>query len=120
MDLPKLAFTLPPPPDALSQSPPVRMLKRSNPYFRIDEFRKAGSADGGRQDWFRSQLIAISNATSSLKIPFAFEDATGARYVLDRGAVKFGVNSGFIERLEDHPLGGVREITLKQGSASHQ
>lgn len=110
--LPKVAIAIPVPPTSLSQSPPVRRLKRSNPYSKPDEFAKASGPATERQAWFRDQLNRLAVALGSPSIPFAFEDKSGDAYVLDRGAVKFAVNSGFIRPLEADATGLVREVVL--------
>ncbi|MBX9701154.1 MAG: hypothetical protein K2X74_17085 [Acetobacteraceae bacterium] len=112
VELPKLGIVIPSPPAALAKSPPVRTLKRSNAYFAPSQFRKEGPADGDRQSWFYQQLKRVADSVSSSCLPFAFIDAAETAYVLDRGAVKFAVNKGFLEPLQDFNGGGVRLVVL--------
>jgi hypothetical protein len=78
---------------------------------RVD-YNDAAAKLTDRQANFCRNLIGLSLASGSSRIPVDFEDAEGKRWYLDHGCIKIAAHAGFIRPLRNGPSNVLEEIEL--------
>jgi hypothetical protein len=93
--------------------------ERGNPRAPQSRHRKSAASFNDepadltpRQGAFYRNLIRLAEVLRSPIISVDFEIGDGSAPYLDRGCIKIAEHAGFIEPLEDGPLGVVHSIRL--------